>query len=283
MPRISAKAGFLLLCTLAVTATSCVTANSAARSDIDPPASKRLIAFDASGAMIIAAETAKARAIHTFALPNGPERVLFGIDGTLSDARVHALIREHGWRRPETWRDEADLGLTFSIDPTLGDRRALHVHARSGATSIELVRIPIAGEVKIAPTVSSIDRRHLIVPLFTHGQHSLHVLDAAAARSALLNKAALDFYAQGDRAQAAMLLERAVEADPRAGDAIYNLACVHALMGDLERAADELAIAVAIQPSRYRRLAKKDPDLAPLRNLPSIQVILGPNLDTASH
>lgn len=276
MANLGAKALPVTLALLfAFSANSCVTANSAEGSDITLPESRSLIGFDAVGAMLLLRESREERAILSFDLPSGPERTILSFDGPVTDTRMRALIREQGWRTPETWQANAALGLWFHVDEALGDRRTMAFYAQADGVSVLLMRVPIAGSTDVDRISRSPDDTFAIIEMHTHGQKSVFVIDLRDARSTLLNKRALDAYAGGDHQGAATLLERAVEANPRAGDAIYNLACVHALLGEVYRAADELQIAFALDPARYRRLAKKDPDLAAVRELPAIRETLG--------
>ena len=100
---------------------------------------------------------------------------------------------------------------------------------------------------------------------YERGATSLEVVDLARARSLAINARALEHYFRGDGVAAAHLWEQAMVADASYGDPIYNLACLHARTGDLARAADELALALALDPLHYARLARSDPDLEDLR------------------
>ena len=91
----------------------------------------------------------------------------------------------------------------------------------------------------------------------------------------LLNRKALASIGRGALREAAVLLERAVQEDPNASDPVYNLACALALLGDLDGAEAELQWALAMDPLRYQRLAKEDPDLAVLLARPGLADRLG--------
>lgn len=56
----------------------------------------------------------------------------------------------------------------------------------------------------------------------------------------------------------------------------YNLACVLARTGRGEEAIPNLRRAIALEPGRYKPLAAKDADLAPLRALPEVRELLRP-------
>ena len=77
------------------------------------------------------------------------------------------------------------------------------------------------------------------------------------------------------RDEAAALWERAIETDGRFGDAVYNLACAHALAGRLDQATDTLRVAIGIDPIRYVRLARRDKDLEPLKKRDDVRALLG--------
>lgn len=65
-----------------------------------------------------------------------------------------------------------------------------------------------------------------------------------------------------------------VEAYPRHGGVIYNVACCESLAGRPEAAIEHLTRAIELSPV-YRGLAREDPDLAPVRDDPRVQVLLG--------
>jgi hypothetical protein len=261
----------VLLALLFIFVSACVTADGAARSDMALSQSRALIGFDAEGAMILHAGAD----IRAFDLPHGPERTLISIDGPVSDALMRSLIREQGWRGAKTWQPDVELTLVSRVDPGLGDRRSMRIYGEADGNSILLQRIPIIGATRVERIVRSPDDRFAIVVVRSNEGERFVVIDVRRAKATLLDQRAIEAYAAGDPSRAASLLERAVEVDPSAGNAIYNLACMHALLGDVHRAADELRIALSIDAGRYRLLAKNDPDLAAVRELPAIKAILG--------
>lgn len=107
--------------------------------------------------------------------------------------------------------------------------------------------------------------RYLIFELELGGRRSIEALDAAELDAGMMNRAALAAYGQGCGAVARALWEEALSIDASFGDAAYNLACVSALSGDLPAAQAWLDLALGIDPQRYRRLMKFDPDLEALR------------------
>jgi hypothetical protein len=249
-----------------------VTSRSADETDIAGRESRSLIGFDERGAMILLDRTARPPSIRAFELPSGPETLLFEVGD--SSARSHTLSEEYGWRKLEAWSDR-EMSLIFKSEAALGDRRKLLVLAARRGLAVRIAEIPIDEETAVEAIVRAPDERYAILRLVSKHRERVHVVDLKAARAAIENRRALDAYERGELGAAAALLEGAVAADPRSGEAIYNLACMHALLGDVERAADELAIAVAISPEIYRRIAKTDPDLAAVRNLDRMQKVLG--------
>lgn len=107
--------------------------------------------------------------------------------------------------------------------------------------------------------------RYLILELDLAGHRSIEALDAAELDAGMTNRAALAAYGLGCKTLAKALWEEALSIDGRFGDAAYNLACVSALAGDLPGARAWLDLALGIDPQRYQRLMKFDPDLEALR------------------
>ena len=79
-------------------------------------------------------------------------------------------------------------------------------------------------------------------------------------------------------ATVARLLEIAAGLAPSYGNTVYNQACVHARLGDLVRAKDELLLALSMERLRFAKLAVEDPDLAPLRQSPELWNEIRPSL-----
>lgn len=107
--------------------------------------------------------------------------------------------------------------------------------------------------------------RYLILELELEGHRSIEALDAAELDAGMMNRAALAAYGLGCKTLARALWEEALSIDGRYGDAAYNLACISALAGDLIGAQAWLDLALRIDPQRYQRLMKFDPDLEALR------------------
>jgi Tfp pilus assembly protein PilF len=114
-----------------------------------------------------------------------------------------------------------------------------------------------------------------VVAIDRGASRSLERVEVHRTRAGLANLRALAHFRAGDAAGAEAAWAEAVREDGTFGDAAYNLACLHALGGDLDLAGRELRIALSIDPQRYRWLARGDPDLAALRRDPEIRAELG--------
>jgi hypothetical protein len=68
--------------------------------------------------------------------------------------------------------------------------------------------------------------------------------------------------------------EQLVELAPDFGKGHYNVGCMHALLGNHKQAVAFITKAIALEPT-YSKLARKDPDLASVRDDPEIVRILG--------
>ena len=87
------------------------------------------------------------------------------------------------------------------------------------------------------------------------------------------NAMGVTFYARGDLDEALAWYKKSLEADPRFGDAFYNMACVYALQQHRELAFRYLRMA-ALNHYSERALMEKDPDLSSLRSEPQWAEIL---------
>ena len=81
------------------------------------------------------------------------------------------------------------------------------------------------------------------------------------------NGVGVTYYARGDLDEALAWYKRSLEADPRFGDAFYNMACVYALQKQKALAFRYLRMA-ALNHYSEREQMEKDPDLASLRGDP---------------
>lgn len=87
------------------------------------------------------------------------------------------------------------------------------------------------------------------------------------------NGVGVSYWARGDLDEALAWYKRALEADPRFGDAFYNMACVYSLQGHKELALRYLRMA-ALNHYSEREQLEKDPDLANIRGEPEMAEIL---------
>lgn len=179
-------------------------------------------------------------------------------------------LLKHGDR----WRVH-EIDLVLVEDAALGDRRFVTLKAHRGERAIPIWRMPALSHVEVGPLYLVPNTPTLLVAYAQSDRRGFDSIDLSLVRAALLNLEALAQYRQGERARAERLLEEAVEIAPNAGDAIYNLACLHARMDQLDRAKAELQIALGIDRVRYRLLAVDDPDLDPLREDPEVRRWLG--------
>jgi hypothetical protein len=67
--------------------------------------------------------------------------------------------------------------------------------------------------------------------------------------------------------------EQLVELAPDFGKGHYNVGCMHALLGNPKQAVAYVTRAIAIEPT-YRKVARKDPDLASVRDNPELARVL---------
>lgn len=68
--------------------------------------------------------------------------------------------------------------------------------------------------------------------------------------------------------------EQAAALAPDFGQAHYNVGCMHALLGNHKEAVTATSKALTLEP-KYRKLARKDPDLASVRDDPELARLLG--------
>jgi hypothetical protein len=68
--------------------------------------------------------------------------------------------------------------------------------------------------------------------------------------------------------------EQLVELAPEFGQGHYNVGCMHALMGDHKQAVASIAKALTLEP-KYRKIARRDPDLETVRDDPELAHVLG--------
>jgi tetratricopeptide (TPR) repeat protein len=97
----------------------------------------------------------------------------------------------------------------------------------------------------------------------------------ARAEAGLHNLHGLSDYGAGDLDAARREFARALAADARFVDALYNAASVAALADRTDEALALLRRAVAEDPRRVEVLARNDEDLAVLRRRPDVRKLLG--------
>jgi tetratricopeptide (TPR) repeat protein len=104
---------------------------------------------------------------------------------------------------------------------------------------------------------------------------AVRIADLARGEAELHNLHALDDYWSNDMESARRELHRALKADPAYPDALYNLASVHAVLGEEHEAIRWLSLAVEQDPHRVRVLARGDQDLRDLRRREAVRKLLG--------
>lgn len=224
--------------------------------------------------------------IAAFVLPSGPLKRLMVLAAPTSSRTIDALRRDRGWRSANVlpriqqtsptagivgqWNIGDEIAITLLVEAALGDRREGRLVAQRGGDDVLLERMPIVGTLTPGALSLAPDERHLVLSTDHDGQNSLHVLDVRAIDASLSNRAGLRAFLAGERVRARALFEKAAARDPRLGDAIYNLACVHSVLGDRAQAVADLSIALALDPVRFVRLARTDPDLEAVREHPEI-------------
>jgi tetratricopeptide (TPR) repeat protein len=177
-------------------------------------------------------------------------------------------------RERDRWRIH-ELELVLIEEAPLGGRRFVELEARRGHRAITVWRMPVLDEARVGPLYLVPNTATLLITYAQGRRRGLDRIDVSLARAALLNLEAIDHFRAGERARAAALLEEAISIAPHAGDAAYNLACLHSRMGQLQRAKGELQIALGIDRVRFRLLARDDPDLEPLLADPEVRRWLG--------
>ena len=68
--------------------------------------------------------------------------------------------------------------------------------------------------------------------------------------------------------------EQLVDLSPHFGQGHYNVGCMHALLGNHQQAVASVAKAISLDP-KYRKVARRDPDLASVRDDPELVRVLG--------
>ena len=152
-----------------------------------------------------------------------------------------------------------------------------------GAEEVELCRMPLAGE-PVAPQVWLAGDTAWLLAGSVRGGTASEALHRTVglrrgglqrAEAGLHNLHGLSDYAAGDLDSATREFARALAADDRFVDALYNAASVAALSDRTEEAVDLLRRAVAEDSRRVQVLARDDDDLKALRRRPDVRALLG--------
>ena len=97
----------------------------------------------------------------------------------------------------------------------------------------------------------------------------------ARGEAELHNRHGFADYTAGDLDAARREFARAIAADPRYVDALYNAASTAALANRVEEAVALLRRAAAVDPARVQVLGRNDEDLKSLRTRPDVRALLG--------
>ena len=68
--------------------------------------------------------------------------------------------------------------------------------------------------------------------------------------------------------------DKALEFKPDYADAFYNKACCYALHGQVDSSIQNLQRAIALNPHKYREIAKTDSDFDKVRSHPQFQALI---------
>lgn len=101
-----------------------------------------------------------------------------------------------------------------------------------------------------------------------------------AATAAILSATVLAYL--GEAARAREHIGLALRAEPDDLRILYNAACAHAQLGDLDRALDLLEKVVPLVPPADRAYTREDPDFIPLHGHPRFERLLDDVRDTAA-
>ena len=209
--------------------------------------------------------------------------------GSLGFARAAPAVPEPGRRRwPITGATGLQLALRLSElegpPPAVGLLLTeLPGGQPGGAEEVELCRMPLAGEV-VSPRLWLAGRTAWLLAGSVRGGTSAEALhrtvglrrgDLLRAEAGLHNLHGLSDYGQGDLDAAGREFARALAADDRFVDALYNAASVAALADRTDEAIDLLRRAVAEDPRRVQVLARDDDDLKGLRRRADVRALLG--------
>jgi hypothetical protein len=145
---------------------------------------------------------------------------------------------------------------------------------------VELARMPLAG----APVVPELWIRSGVVWLLAgsvldgeplHRAVGVRRGSLARGEAELHNLHGFADYSAGDLDPARREFARAIAADPRYVDALYNAASTAALADRVEEAVDLLRRAAAVDPARVQVLGRNDEDLKSLHKRADVRALLG--------
>jgi tetratricopeptide (TPR) repeat protein len=81
-------------------------------------------------------------------------------------------------------------------------------------------------------------------------------------------------YKLGKLDEAIASYDRALLIQPQSSNTIYNLACCHALQGNIDESIDLLQRAIQLDPNEYIKLARQNDDFQLVRNDPRFIALL---------
>jgi tetratricopeptide (TPR) repeat protein len=145
---------------------------------------------------------------------------------------------------------------------------------------IELARMPLAGgavppELWIQSGVVWMLAGSVLEGEPLHRAVGLRRGSLARGEAELHDRHGFADYSAGELDAARREFARAIAADPRSVDALYNAASTAALLGRAEEAVDLLRRAAAVDPARVQVLGRNDEDLKSLRTRPDVRALLG--------
>ncbi len=150
----------------------------------------------------------------------------------------------------------------------------------AGGDEVELARMPLVGRAIVPELWVAAGTAWLLcgsvrpgAPL--HRAVGLRRGSIARGEAELHNAHGLAHYGAGELDAAAREFDRAIAADPRFVDGLYNAASAAALEGRTAEAVAYLRRAAAVDPARVQVLGRDDDDLKLLRRRPDVRALLG--------
>ncbi|MEO1482378.1 MAG: tetratricopeptide repeat protein [Myxococcota bacterium] len=108
---------------------------------------------------------------------------------------------------------------------------------------------------------------------------SLWVFELLRMEAEVLSQRAFELFADEQIREASKVWRQALKLYPNHAPSRYNLACAEARMGDRREAYRHLAAAIALDPVRFKGIAKVDRDLQDVRDLPEFHELIFRELD----